>query len=286
MKNLNVGIAGLGLIGASFAKGFKKREPSVKIYAANRTKSVLDKAQEEHVIDGVLNEETIPSCDLIILALYPELCVSFLEKNKSLISKDCIVTDVCGTKGYICEEGFRIARGNGFSFVGGHPMAGTQFSGYDRADADMFEGSSMIIVPEKETDPAAGRLKEMLAPLGFRMFAVTNAAEHDRIIAYTSQMAHVLANVYIMSPTLESSTGFTGGSFRDMTRVAYLNPGMWTELFMANRTNLIDEIDHVAGSLSKIREALEASDPDKLYKLLEEGSRRKEESLNEQNNHG
>ena len=279
---MNVGIVGLGLIGASFAKGFKKKEPSVRIYAANRTETVLDKALEEKVIDGVLNEETIPSCDLIILALYPELCVSFLEKNKDLISEGCIVTDVCGTKGYICREGFRIAREKAFSFVGGHPMAGNQFSGYDRSEADMFEGSSMILVPEKEDDPAADRLKEMLAPLGFGMFAVTDAAEHDRIIAYTSQMAHVLANVYIMSPTLESSAGFTGGSFRDMTRVAYLNPGMWTELFMANRTNLIEEIDHVAGNLSKVRDALEASDPDKLYKLLEEGSRRKEESARQE----
>lgn len=286
MKNINVGIVGLGLIGASFAKGFKAKEPSVKVYAANRTKTVLDKALAEKAIDGILDEGTIPCCDLIILGLYPELCVRFLEKNKDLISKSCIVTDVCGTKAYICEEGFRIAAEKGFTFIGGHPMAGTQFSGYDYARADMFEGSSMILVPGKEDDPGSGRLKEMLAPLGFGMFAVTDAAEHDRIIAYTSQMAHVLANAYIKSPTLKSSTGFTGGSFRDMTRVAYLNPGMWTELFMANRENLIDEIGYAIDNLSKVRDALRDSDPDMLYKLLEDGSRRKEESLNEQDNNG
>ena len=284
MKNINVGIVGLGLIGASFAKGFKAKEPSVKVYAANRTKTVLDKALAEKAIDGILDEETIPCCDLIILGLYPELCVRFLEEKKELISEGCIVTDVCGTKGYICEEGFRIARENNFSFIGGHPMAGTQFSGYDHSSADMFEGASMILVPEKKDDPDIERIKEMLAPLGFGMFALTDAAEHDRIIAYTSQMAHVLANAYIKSPTLESSKGFTGGSFRDMTRVAYLNPGMWTELFMANRTNLIDEIGITIDNLSKVRDALKDSDPDMLYKLLEEGSRRKEESLNEQNN--
>lgn len=284
MEKFTVGIEGLGLIGASFARGFKKRCREVTVLADNRTRATLDKALDEGTVDGVLDKDSIGSVDLLIVALYPEAAVRYLEEMAPLISADTIVTDVCGLKRYICKEGFRLADEYGFTFIGGHPMAGTQFSGYDNSKADMFVNASMILVPDpsKDGNSVLGKLetiKEMLGKLEFGRFVITTPENHDRMIAMTSQMAHLVSSCYVKSPGAEEAEGFTGGSFQDLTRVAYLNAGMWTELFMENRDYLLAEIEAVQKELERYRAAIAASDSEELYKLLDEGSKIKERIL-------
>jgi prephenate dehydrogenase len=284
MEKFTVGIEGLGLIGASFARGFKKRCKEVTVLADNRTRATLDKALDEGTVDGVLDKDSIGSVDLLIVALYPEAAVRYLEEMAPLISADTIVTDVCGLKRYICKEGFRLADEYGFTFIGGHPMAGTQFSGYDNSKADMFVNASMILVPDpsKDGNSVLGKLetiKEMLGKLEFGRFVITTPENHDRMIAMTSQMAHLVSSCYVKSPGAEEAEGFTGGSFQDLTRVAYLNAGMWTELFMENQDYLLAEIEAVQKELERYRAAIAASDSEELYKLLDEGSKIKERIL-------
>lgn len=284
MEKFTVGIEGLGLIGASFARGFKKRCREVTVIADNRTRATLDKALDEGTVDGVLDKDSIGSVDLLIVALYPEAAVRYLEEMAPLISADTIVTDVCGLKRYICKEGFRLADEYGFTFIGGHPMAGTQFSGYDNSKADMFVNASMILVPDpsKDGNSVLGKLetiKEMLGKLEFGRFVITTPENHDRMIAMTSQMAHLVSSCYVKSPGAEEAEGFTGGSFQDLTRVAYLNAGMWTELFMENQDYLLAEIEAVQKELERYRAAIAASDSEELYKLLDEGSKIKERIL-------
>ncbi|MBO4426213.1 MAG: prephenate dehydrogenase [Clostridiales bacterium] len=284
MEKFTVGIEGLGLIGASFARGFKKRCKEVTVLADNRTGATLDKAMEEGTVDGVLDRESMGSIDLLIVALYPEAAVRYLEENAPFISPDTIVTDVCGLKRYICKEGFRLADEYGFTFIGGHPMAGTQYSGYDNSKADMFVGASMILIPDpsKDGNSVLGKLdmiKEMLGKLEFGRFVITTPENHDRMIAMTSQMAHLVSSCYVKSPGAEEAEGFTGGSFQDLTRVAYLNAGMWTELFLENQDYLLAEIEAVQKELEKYRAAIAASDSEELYKLLDEGSKIKERIL-------
>ena len=284
MEKFTVGIEGLGLIGASFAKGFKKRCKEVTVLADNRTRATLDKAMEEGTVDGVLDRDSIGSVDLLIVALYPEAAVRYLEENAAFISADTIVTDVCGLKRYICKEGYRLADEHGFTFIGGHPMAGTQYSGYDNSKADMFVGASMILVPDpsKDGNSVLGKIdiiKDMLGKLEFGRFVITTPENHDRMIAMTSQMAHLVSSCYVKSPGAEEAEGFTGGSFQDLTRVAYLNAGMWTELFLENRDYLLSEIEAVQKELERYRAAIDASDSEELYRLLDEGSKIKERIL-------
>lgn len=272
------------MIGASFARGFKKRCREVTVLADNRTRATLNKALDEGTVDGVLDNDSIGSVDLLIVALYPEAAVRYLEEMAPLISADTIVTDVCGLKRYICKEGFRLADEYGFTFIGGHPMAGTQFSGYDNSKADMFVNASMILVPDpsKDGNSVLGKLetiKEMLGKLEFGRFVITTPENHDRMIAMTSQMAHLVSSCYVKSPGAEEAEGFTGGSFQDLTRVAYLNAGMWTELFMENQDYLLAEIEAVQKELERYRAAIAASDSEELYKLLDEGSKIKERIL-------
>ena len=272
------------MIGASFARGFKKRCREVTVLADNRTSATLDKALDEGTVDGVLDKDSIGSVDLLIVALYPEAAVRYLEEMAPLISADTIVTDVCRLKRYICKEGFRLADEYGFTFIGGHPMAGTQFSGYDNSKADMFVNASMILVPDpsKDGNSVLGKLetiKEMLGKLEFGRFVITTPENHDRMIAMTSQMAHLVSSCYVKSPGAEEAEGFTGGSFQDLTRVAYLNAGMWTELFMENQDYLLAEIEAVQKELERYRAAIAASDSEELYKLLDEGSKIKERIL-------
>jgi prephenate dehydrogenase len=186
--------------------------------------------------------------------------------------------DCCGTKRVVCQACFPLAKEYGFTYIGGHPMAGTQYSGYKYARANLYKGAPMVLVPPVFDDiELLSRAKELLAPAGFGRFSVTTAEKHDESIAFTSQLAHVVSNAYIKSPTALGHKGFSAGSYKDMTRVAWLNPPMWTELFLENRENLLAELDTIIASLSAYRDALERRDAETLERLLEEGKRRKEE---------
>lgn len=273
---MTVGILGLGLIGGSFARAYKLAGHTV--YVKNRDASMLSFAMLSGAVDGKLDENTIPQCDLILLAIYPDGSASWLEQNAHLVSKSALVIDACGIKEEVCARCFPLAKQYGFTFVGGHPMAGSQFSGFKYSRANLYQGAPMVLVPPVYDDMALlQRVKDALEPCGFGFFSVTTAKDHDRMIAFTSQMPHILSNAFIKSPTALEHKGFSAGSYRDLTRVAWLNAGMWTELFLENRENLLFELDQYISSLTAYREALADQDGDRLYQLLDEGKRRKEE---------
>ena len=273
---MNVGILGLGLIGGSLARAYALEGHTV--YAIQRNETMLSFAMLAGAVHGKLNEETIPKCDLILLAIYPDGSASWLEKNAHLISKDALVLDCCGVKQEICSRCFPIAKEYGFTFVGGHPMAGSQFSGFKYSRADLFSGAPMVLVPPVFDDIALlQRVKDALKPCNFGFFSVTTAEEHDRMIAFTSQMPHILSNAFIKSPTALKHKGFSAGSYRDLTRVAWLNPQMWAELFLENRENVLFELDYYIDSLKQYQQAIRDNDMDALVQLLGEGKKRKEE---------
>ena len=273
---MTVGILGLGLIGGSLARAYKLAGHTV--YVKNRDESMFSFAMLSGAVDGKLNEETIPECDLLLLAIYPDGSASWLEENAPLVSKNALVIDCCGIKEQVCARCFPVAKQYGFTFVGGHPMAGSQFSGFKYSRANLFQGAPMVLVPPVYDDMALlQRVKDALEPCSFGFFSVTTARDHDRMIAFTSQMPHILSNAFIKSPTATEHKGFSAGSYRDLTRVAWLNAGMWTELFLENRENLLFELDQYIDSLTQYRQALEDRDEARLYALLEEGKKRKEE---------
>ncbi len=273
---MTAGILGLGLIGGSLARAYAIA--GHRVLAHNRSESTLSFAILAGAVDEPLTKDNIDQCDLILLSVYPDACVSWLEEYAPYIRKDALVLDCCGTKRDICEHGFSLAEKYGFTFVGGHPMAGSQFSGFKYSRADLFKGAPMVLVPPRFDDiDLLERTKNALAPCGFGSFSVTTAEAHDKMIAFTSQMPHIISNAFIKSPTAASHKGFSAGSYKDLTRVAWLNPQMWTELFLENKDNLMNELDFYIASLQKYRDALASDDESALTALLEEGKRRKEE---------
>ena len=273
---MTVGILGLGLIGGSAARAYAKA--GHQVLACEKDESILGFAQLSGAVHGTLNSDTVGQCDLILLAIYPEGCISFLEKHAHLIQPAALVMDLCGIKEDVCRRCFPLAETYGFTFVGGHPMAGSHFSGFKYSRSNLFQGAPMVLVPPVFDDmQLLERAKEALSPCGFGSFSVCSAKEHDRLIAFTSQMPHVLSNAYIKSPTAGSHKGFSAGSYKDLTRVAWLNPKMWAELCMENRENMLFELDTYIESLQAYKKALQSQDIAALTALLEEGRKRKEE---------
>lgn len=271
-----VGILGLGLIGGSLARAYALAGHTV--YAAEKDESMLSFAILAGAVHGKLEESTIPRCDLLLLAIYPDGSASWLENNAHLIRSDALVMDCCGIKKEICQRCFPTAKEHGFTFVGAHPMAGSQFSGFKYSRANLFEGAPMVLVPPVFDDMnLLQRVKDALEPCHFGSFSVTSAEEHDKMIAFTSQMAHIVSNAYVKSPTARNHKGFSAGSYRDLTRVAWLNPQMWAELFLENRDNVLYELDYFIDSLKAYRQAVADCNMPKLTALLEEGKKRKEE---------
>ena len=274
---MNVGIAGLGLIGGSLAKSYKKRSDA-KILAADKDKTVVEFAKIYGAVDEELTKENVGTCDLVLIALYPAAAVEYLREIAPYVNKNAVVIDCCGIKREICEVGFRLAEEYGFTFAGGHPMAGTHHSGFRASTADLFEGECMVIVPAVYDDILyLDRIKTLLLPAGFGSISVTTAQKHDEIIAFTSQMAHIVSNAYIKSPTAREQKGFSAGSYKDLTRVAWLNPTMWAELFISNKDCVLKELDILIGELGKYRKAVAEENLPELIEILDEGRKRKEE---------
>lgn len=273
---MNVLIIGLGLIGASLAKALKKNT-SHTVLGWNRTESVTQRALEEGVIDrrGAL-EELLPIADITFINFYPEAIAPFIIEHKDLFKKNSIVTDSCGIKTKLCRrlenEKFD------FYYIGAHPMAGREVSGYDNSLATLFDNASFICTPyestpRNKTDALVGLAGEM----GFARTVVTTPEHHDEMIAFTSQIAHVLACSYVLSPLAPYHAGYSAGSYRDVSRVARINADMWTELFIDNKEPLVREIDDLVSNLMKFRESIENEDAQTLHDLMEKGNRIKEE---------
>lgn len=273
---MKVGILGLGLIGGSLARVYSKAGHTV--YAEEKDASILEFAQLAGIVHGPLTHEVIASCDLILLAVYAQASADWLQANAQNVSASAVVIDCCGIKKDICERCFPMAASHGFLFVGGHPMAGSHFSGFKYSRSNLFQGAPMVLVPPRFDDPVLlERVESLLAPCKFGSFSVTTADAHDKMIAFTSQMPHILSNAFIKSPTALNHKGFSAGSYKDLTRVAWLNPQMWSELVLSNRENVLFELDVYMQHLNQYKEAILASDSDALVRLFDEGRKRKEE---------
>lgn len=273
---MNVGVLGLGLIGGSLARAYTKAGHIV--FACESDESMLSFAQLAGVVNEPLTKDNLSSCDLILLAIYPDGSAGWLEENAHLVNPQALVIDCCGIKREICRRCFPLAEKYGFTFVGGHPMAGSHYSGFKYSRSNLFQGSPMVLVPPRFDDMALlERVKDILAPCNFGFFSVTTAEEHDKMIAFTSQMPHILSNCFIKSPTAKNHKGFSAGSYKDLTRVAWLNPQMWAELCMDNRDNVMFELECYIQSLQAYYNALQSQDLETLTHLLDEGKRKKEE---------
>ena len=271
-----VGVLGLGLIGGSLARAYSKAGHTV--FASEKDDSMLSFAQLAGVVNAPLTKDNLSSCELILLAIYPDGSAGWLEENAHLVNPHALVLDCCGIKRDICQRCFPLAKQYGFTFVGGHPMAGSHYSGFKYSRSNLFQGAPMVLVPPRFDDMALlERVKEALSPCNFGSFSVTTAAEHDQMIAFTSQMPHILSNSFIKSPTAKNHKGFSAGSYKDLTRVAWLNPQMWAELCMENRDNVLFELECYLQNLQAYYSALQNQDVGALTALLDEGKRRKEE---------
>lgn len=274
---MTVGIVGLGLIGGSMAKAYKKNSTDT-VLGADRDRSTVEYARLVDAIDGELTAENTGTCDLLLIALYPTAAIEYLKETAQLVKKEATVIDLCGTKRTVCETGFALAAQYGFTFVGGHPMAGRQYSGFKYTDANLFRGAPMVIVPPRRDDIfLLDRVKTLLAPAQFGRFSVTTADQHDEVIAFTSQLAHVVSNAYVKSPTARIHSGFSAGSYKDLTRVARLNEEMWSMLFIENKEYLTAELDTLIDSLKAYRDAIRDGDETAVRALLRDGRVIKEE---------
>lgn len=277
MITMNIGIVGLGLIGGSFAKAIKEMTEH-KVFGYDIQTSTVLAAELVGSIDATLSADNLSDCDIVIVSLYPQATVDYITANADKFTKGCVVIDCSGIKRTVCEKINPLADKNGFTFIGGHPMAGTQFWGFDYSRSSLFKGASMILTPHGVSDIAVlEKIKKFFCSVGFADTAFTSPEEHDRIIAYTSQLAHVVSNAYIKSPTVVDRKGFSAGSYKDMTRVAKLNEEMWTELFIGNKDNLVNEIDTLIENLQKYRTAIDSADSDALLTLLRDGRETKKQ---------
>lgn len=275
---MKIGIIGLGLIGGSLAKTLLKHTDHT-VLGMDMSLRVMQKAKLLQATHDELTEDNLGQCDMLIIATWPGGAVEYVRSHAEVIKKGATVIDVCGVKRAICEPLWQIAEEHGFLFVGGHPMAGVEHSGLEYATDTMFDRASMILTPPPCTDiQTLERLKKFFLGLGFGQVVITTAEEHDKVIAYTSQLPHVVASAYVRSPLMLGHHGFSAGSFRDMSRVASVDENLWTELFQQNREPLLRELDGLIDRLTQYRDALRDGDGEGLRGLLREGRERKAET--------
>lgn len=266
-----IGIVGLGLIGGSLAMTLKRRTKAV-VYGFDRDEITLKKALNTGAIDGA--NKPLSECDILFVALYPHAAEEFVSAHIQELSPGTIVSDLCGVKRKIAASAEPICHAAGVHYIGAHPMAGRELSGFDNAKDTLFEGASVILTPKDDADPEIVQaLGAFFVQAGFGRVVRTTPEHHDRMIAYTSQLAHVLSSAYIQNPLAQDYSGFTGGSFQDLTRVARLSADMWGELFFQNSDELIMQLDVLIDKLKDYRRALLQQDQDSLWSLMEQGTR-------------
>lgn len=272
---MNIGIVGLGLMGGSLAKAVKMRTLH-NVFGHDIDAETMTLARLCGSIDAPLSDEKLAECDLIFVVIAPREAIEWVKNNADKISSKTAIIDMCGVKRAICSEIEPLAKQHGFTYIGGHPMAGTERQGFVASSPEMYVGTSMILTPHKDTDiKLLDTLKAFFVDVGFSSVTFTTPEEHDRIIAYTSQLAHVVSSSYVKSPDALKRRGFSAGSFRDMTRVARLDEEVWTELFMYNRDFLSEQLDILISHMEEYRDALRAGDADRIKSLLRDGREKK-----------
>lgn len=272
-------VAGLGLIGGSYCKAISSYTQH-EVYGYDLDADTIKAAEDSGCIKKGVSPESFEDFDMIIVGLHPNAAKSFMNEFMSCFKKGAIVADVCGIKGEMVLQMTEKAIENGVFYVGTHPMAGKERFGFEFSDGSLFIGANFIVTPVEKTDKNSVLTVETLAKdMGFGKIVETTPFEHDSVIAYTSQLAHVVSSAYVKSPTMQKELGFSAGSFKDMTRIATLNESMWTSLFLANRDCLVYEIDQLIEHLTEYRKAISENNPEVLEKLLKDGRILKEENL-------
>ena len=270
------GIVGLGLIGGSLARSIKFHSKHT-VYGCDLKETAILQAKMVGAIDGKLTEENLPECDVVLVALYPADAVDWTLNHIDAFKPGSLVIDCCGVKRFVCGQLYPAFAGKQAIFIGGHPMAGRERSGFTYAQDDLFENASMILAPAPGTDiETIRRAKEIFLSIGFAKVRFTTPQEHDEMIAFTSQLAHVVSSAYVKTPLAPKHKGFSAGSFRDMTRVARLNEDMWTELFLENDDLLLTQVEALINNMQEYYDALKNRDEERLRFLLREGREIKE----------
>jgi prephenate dehydrogenase len=271
-------VVGLGLIGGSLCKAMKKYTDHF-VVGSDLKQDIEFAALRDVAVDDSFNGD-FSGFDLVIMALFPDATEKYLRENISRMDKKTLITDVCGIKGAFSERIKKLAVENGMRYVGIHPMAGKEFGGYHNSFADLFQKANFIIAPDEDSLPGdVETLRSLAAEIGAGKIVVTTPENHDKMIAYTSQLAHIVSSAYVKSPELSLECGFSGGSFQDMTRIATMNEKMWTDLFMQNRENLLYELDTLIENLNKYSKALKEKDSEEMCRLIAEGRQLKEDNL-------
>lgn len=272
---MNIGIVGLGLIGGSMAKSTHLRT-SHTIFGIDLKSETMTMARMCGAIDAPLTDENLPQCDLILVAIRPGIAIEWIREHAHLISRSAILVDLCGVKRVVVDAVTPIAEQCGFTYVGGHPMSGRELSGFTAATDCLYVGASMILTPAPGTDEAKLEvLKNFFMDIGFARLTYSTPEEHDRIIAFTSQLAHIVSSAYVKSPEAQRRRGFSAGSFRDMTRVARMDEEMWAELFMADADFLTHELDVLIQNLTDYAAAIKSGDQTLLQDMLRDGREKK-----------
>lgn len=278
---MKIAVVGLGLIGGSFCKAIKAYTHHICLGVGRdiNSKSV-QMALHQDAIDKAIIPEQVGEADLTIVCLHPQGIIDFILENQQYFRPGSIVMDAGGVKESIVCAVNDVLQKRGVTFIGAHPMAGREFSGFAYSLPDLYKGASIILTPVGDVPEEAKRIVEQLArDLKFGRIVYTTPQEHDRTIAFTSQLAHVVSSAYIKSPTVKNESGFSAGSFKDLTRVAKLNEDMWTELFLMNQPALLYEIDMIIKSLQEYRDALANQDAETMHNLLRDGRVLKEWSI-------
>ncbi len=264
-------LVGLGLIGGSMAKAIRV-QTNCKILGYDISPKVCNDALDQAVIDEICEPESFHKADMVLVSIYPKATVDFLLGNMQFFKSSCIIVDLCGVKEYICNGVTQKAKEHGLHFIGGHPMAGREFSGFEYSKADLYNGASMILVPQDQPKEIVEQVRQFFLALGFKKVVSTTAKKHDAMIAFTSQLAHIVSSAYIKSPQALKQDGFSAGSYKDLTRVASLNEFMWSELFMHNSEALVTEIDEIIKHLTDYRNIISEQNETELRRMLKEGS--------------
>lgn len=267
---MRIGIVGLGLIGGSLAKALSSRTDH-EIVGLDIDPEVMLQARQ----DGAISAQTgMEECDVVFVCLHPYAAVAWMRSAE--LPEGMIVADTCGVKRFVRDNAGSALEVRGIRYVGTHPMAGREIGGYGASHEDLFDGASWILTTDDNTDrDAMAVIEEIVRTAGAAEVPVTSAEDHDRIIAYTSQMAHVVSNAYVKNEAALEERGFTGGSFQDLTRVAQLDPAMWTELFLTNADDLVRNLDEFMDNLRVLRDCIYNGDGEKLSAQLAEGSERR-----------
>lgn len=273
---MNIAIFGLGLIGGSIGRSIIKNTDNV-VYGYDVDSESLIKAKLLKAINYTLKEEDYDKMDMVIVATNPKIAIDIINEVSPKLKDGAVVVDCCGNKRIVVDEMRRLAKKYPkIKYYGGHPMAGREFSGISHSTSNLLDRAFFILVTVNGDIVTTANLKAFWLSLGCLNVVITDSETHDEIISYTSQLAHVVSSAYIKNPLSQKHVGYSAGSFRDMTRVAKLNPTMWAELMIENRDNLVWQIDDLIKNLQEYKTAIDNGDEEGLKLLLQQGNDLKE----------